>query len=187
MKKFRSFGYIASALALLTILGLVASLKVNVNVKLAPRDLLFGQAGVYATLPFSTGAGVNGKEPVFPSTYTMDTETGVASASLTNSPVYEVTTLRDYARMVNVSFNVTTVPTTSPSMTPIVQETDDGGITWYKVFAQDGSTFAAITTTGAVTGKDFPVYGDLVRVNYSAAAGTGGSLWTFTAASKQAQ
>src|SRR6185437_1356087 len=183
-KRF-SVAQIAASVAVLAMLAFLASVKVNI--KITPRDLAFGQAASYPVLPFSVGSAVNGKQSVFPSSYTIDTQTGTASASLSTSAAYDVTLPRDYARMVAVSFNVTTVPTTSPSMTPIVQQTDDGGITWYKVFAQDGTTFAAITTTGAVAAKDFPVYGDAMRVSYSAAAGTGGSLWTFTTKTNQAQ
>lgn len=171
---------IAAALVLLSML--------HVKVSFSPRDLAFGQANSYAILPYGYGASVNGKPSLIPAPggYTIDTQTTVAAGTLngTNSPIYDVTAVNDRARMVNVSFGVTAVPGTSPSLTPSVQQSDDGGQTWYSVNAQDGTTFAAITATGNVTGKDFPIYGDLLRVHY-VSSGTGN--FTFTDTAKQAQ
>jgi hypothetical protein len=170
----------------LVALALVVASSVRINVRISPRDLAFGQAASYPPLAFSFGANVNGKPSLFPATSVIDTQTAVAAGTLngTNSPVWEVTNPRDFARMVNISFNVTAVPGTSPSLTPTVQQSDDGGISYYTVNAQDGTTFAAITATGAVAGKDFPVYGDLLRIHY-VSSGTGN--FTFTDTAKQAQ
>lgn len=174
--------------AVLAVLVVISMLRVNVrfNVRFAPRDLVFGQASNYALLTYSYGAPVNGKPSVMPNTQVIDTQTTIAAGTLngTNSPAYDVTVINERARMVNVSFNVTAVPGTSPSLTPSVQQSDDGGQNWYAVVAQDGTTFSAITSTGAVTGKDFPIYGDLMRIHY-VSSGTGN--FTFTDTAKQAQ
>ena len=179
-KSIFGFGAIA-----VTILLLLAGIGLNVHVSLNPH-VAWGQASSYQVLTTAFGAGVNGRPSLVPSTQVIDTQTTVAAGTLngTTSPAYDASVPRDYNRMVNVSFNVTAVPGTSPSLTPTVQESDDGGKNWYAVKAQDGSTFAAITTTGAVTGKDFAIYGDLIRVSY-AASGTGN--FTFTDSLTQAQ
>jgi hypothetical protein len=154
--RFSTLAFIVTAVFLF----LVGAANVSVNVSIKPH-VAYGQSASYAFLTYTSGANVNGK----PSSY-------------------EVTALRDEGRMVNVSLNVTAVPGTSPSLTPTVQQSDDGGVTWYQVYSQQGTTFAAITSTGAVAGLDFPLYGDLLRVHY-ASSGTGN--FTFTDTAKQAQ
>lgn len=153
---------------------------------LTPAGRVLGQAASFTVLQFTTGSPVNGKPTFVISTQVVDTQTAVAAGTLngTNSPAYDVSVVKEAGRMVNVSFNVTAVPGTSPSLTPSVQQSDDGGQTWYGVNAQDGTTFSAITSTGAVTGKDFPLYGELVRIHY-VSSGTGN--FTFTDTAKQAQ
>lgn len=181
MKKAKYVAYAVLAVAVLALLGTV---KINVKFHVTPRDLAWSQAASsYAILPTTTGAGMNGKETIFPSTTVLQTVTTVAAGTLngTTSAVYDISLPKDWARMVNISLNVTAVPGTSPSLTPTVKQSDDGGITFYKVFAQDGSSFSAITSTGAVTGKDFPCYGDLMEISY-AASGTGNFTFTVSAA-----
>lgn len=166
--------------------GAVAVLTAVLLLALTPMGRVFGQSASYAFLQYVYGANVNGKPTFVISSQVVDTQTTVAAGTLngTNSPFYDVSVEKEAGRMVNISFNVTAVPGTSPSLTPTVQQSDDGGQTWYNVNAQDGTTFAAITSTGAVTGKDFPLYGELLRVHY-AASGTGN--FTFTDTAKQAQ
>lgn len=156
------------------------------GVYFAPVQKVFAQAASFVVLQFTAGATVNGKPTFVISTQTVDTQTTVAAGTLngTNSPAYDDSFVKEAGRMVNISFNVTAVPGTSPSLTPSVQQSDDGGQTWYTVNAQDGTTFSAISTTGAVTGKDFPLYGELVRIHY-VSSGTGN--FTFTDTAKQAQ
>jgi len=176
------FGFGAIAVAVLLLL---AGVGLNIHVSLNPH-VAWGQATSYPIVSFAYGAGVNGRPSMMPNTQVIDTQTTVAAGTLngTNSPAYDITVLNERGRMINVSFNVTAVPGTSPSLTPSVQQSDDGGQNWYTVNAQDGTTFAAITATGAVTGKDFPSYGDLMRVHY-VSSGTGN--FTFTDTAKQAQ
>lgn len=170
----------------LTLFAIVTSFSVKVNVKFAPRDLAFGQAASYQYVTMATGVPVNGKISVVPTTQTLDTQTTVAAGTLngTNSPVYDVSQLNERARMINIGFGVTAVPGTSPSLTPSVQESDDGGQNWYQVYSQQGTTFSAVTTVSTVTGLDFPIYGDLLRVHY-VSSGTGN--FTFTDNAKQSQ
>lgn len=184
MQTKSKLGKYAAIAGLLGLLAFFASTKVNV--KFAPRDLAFGQTATLPYLGVTVGAPVNGKISLIPTTQTLDTQTTVAAGTLngTNSPAYDCSQLNERARMINISFNVTAVPGTSPSLTPTFQESDDGQITWYTVNAQDGSNFAAITSTGAVTGKDFPIYGDACRIHY-VSSGTGN--FTFTDSGKQAQ
>lgn len=166
--------------------GAVAVIVAALLFSLAPVRRAMAQAASFAVLQFSSGATVNGKPTFVISTQVVDTQTTVAAGTLngTNSPAYDVSYVKEAGRMVNISFNVTAVPGTSPSLTPTVQQSDDGGATWYNVNAQDGTTFTAITTTGSVTGKDFPLYGELLRVHY-ASSGTGN--FSFTDTAKQAQ
>lgn len=180
----KTFKAVVGALFVLAILAVLASVKIDV--RLSPRDLAFGQAASYQVMAVSPGAGVNGRPSIFVTTQQIDSVSGVAAGTLngTFSPVYDVSQINERARMIGISFNVTAVPGTSPSLTPKVQQSDDGGKTWYQVFAQDGSTFSAITATGAVANKDFPVYGDILRISYTS-SGTGN--FTFTDSAQQAQ
>jgi|SRR6185437_5474447 len=166
--------------------GAVAAIAAALLLLLSPVRRTMAQSASYIRLGFTTGAPVNGKPTFVISTQVVDTVSAVAAGTLntTNSPAYDISTVKEAGRMVNVSFNVTAVPGTSPSLTPTVQQSDDGGVTWYTVNAQDGTTFSAITATGAVTGKDFPLYGELLRIHY-AASGTGN--FSFTDTAKQAQ
>jgi len=169
------------------LIAAVGLILLAIGFGVTPRTpVVYGDSAVYSPLPSTYGVAVNGKQSLYPSTSVIDTETSVASGSLTASPVYAVNLLKSYNRMVNVSFSVTTVPSSGPSMTPVVKESDDGGVTFYTVKANDGTTFAAIASTGAVTGKNFPLFGDLIEVSYGSAAGTGAN-WTFTVTTKQAQ
>ena len=177
MKLFRSRGYLH---------GAVAALAVALLLLVSPVHRALAQSASYIYLNYAYGANVNGRPTFVISTQVVDTQTTVAAGTLngTNSPAYDVSAPKEAGRMVNVSFNVTAVPGTSPSLTPSVQQSDDGGGSWYTVNAQDGTTFSAITSTGAVTGKDFPLYGELLRVHY-VSSGTGN--FTFTDTAKQAQ
>lgn len=144
-----------------------------------------GQSASYVVLGYTVGAPVNGRPSFIPTTQTVDSQ-NVLAASLVNSTTYDISTLKESGRMVNIGFTVTTVPSSSPSMTPQIQQSDDGGQNWYLTNAQDGTTFAAITATGTVAGKDFPLYGDLLRIHYASATGTGANF-NFTSTAKQAQ
>lgn len=166
--------------------GAVAAMAALLLLVCTPMGRVLAQQATFVYLGYGFGANVNGRPTFVISTQVVDTQTAVAAGTLngTNSPAYDVSAPKEAGRMANISFNVTAVPGTSPSLTPTVQQSDDGGVTWYNVNAQDGTTFAAITSTGAVTGKDFPLYGELLRVHY-AASGTGN--FTFTDTAKQAQ
>lgn len=162
-------------------LALVLS-AVGLKVKIGTSEV-FAQSASYPYLSVTNGAAVNGKPSVIPTSQVIQTVTTVAAGTLngSTSTVYDVSQINERARMVNISFNFTAVPGTSPSCTPTVKESDDGGVTWYKVFSQQATSFAAVTSTGAVTGLDFPVYGDLLEISY-AASGTGNFTFTATAA-----
>lgn len=166
--------------------GAVAIFAVALLLLSIPRVRVMAQSASYPFLQYAFGANVNGKPTFVISSQVVDTQSVVAAGTLngTNSASYDVSAVKEAGRMVNISFNVTAVPGTSPSLTPSVQQSDDGGQTWYNVNAQDGSVFSAITTTGAVGGKDFPLYGELLRIHY-AASGTGN--FSFTDTAKQAQ
>jgi hypothetical protein len=187
MKTRRSyFGFAAIAVAILLAL---AGIGLNVHVSLNPR-VAWGQASSYPVIGFLYGPTVNGRPSLYPSAAQfIDTKTTALSSAFTAgfSPAQEMTQLNERARMLAISFNVTAVPSTSPSFTPIVQESDDGGLSWYKVFAQDGSTFAVINSISTVAAKDFPLYGDLVRISYGTVAGTTGTGWSFTVQVDQAK
>jgi hypothetical protein len=169
------------------VLGIAAMSSLRFDVRVSPRDLAFGQASSYPGLPYAFGPNVNGKPTLAPTAATIDTQTAVAAGTLngTNSTMtYDITPLRDFGRMINISLNVTAVPGTSPSLTPSVQQSDNGGQSWYTVDSQLATTFTTVTATGSVTGLDFPVYGDLLRIHY-VSSGTGN--FTFTVSATYAQ
>lgn len=167
--------------------GAVAAIAVLLLLVITPLGRkVMAQSATYLYISYTYGANVNGKPSFVISSQTVDTQTAVAAGTLngTNSPAYDVSAVKDASRMVNISFNVTAVPGTSPSLTPTVQQSDDGGKTWYQIYSQQGTTFSAITSTGAVSGLDFPLYGELLRIHY-ASSGTGN--FTFTDTAEQAQ
>lgn len=142
-------------------------------------------ASWYPGLPTTTGVTGDGIFIKYPATSTMDTQN---VASPVTSQIYSTHSLSQTSKMVNIGFSVTTLPSSgSPSFTPAVYESDDGGISFYKVYAQDGTTFSAITSTGTVTGKDFPIHGDLIEIQYGSITAGSGANFVFTATAKQAQ
>jgi hypothetical protein len=140
-------------------------------------------ASGYPPLPSVSSTTPDGVYISYPATSVMDSQNVLAPV---DSQIYGVHEFSPSNKMVNVSFTVTTVPSSSPSMTPQVMESDDGGQTFYQVYAQDGSTFAAITSAGSVAGKDFPIHGDLIKIHYANQTGSGANF-QFTATAAQAQ
>ena len=151
-------------------------------------DAAFAQAGSYPAIASSPGAAVNGKPSVFPATTTLDSETSQTTAAMSNytTQLFDVTSLNERARMLGISFTCTLVPSSGPSLTPIVQQSDDGGITFYQVYSQTGASFAAMTSTAGLANLDFPIYGDIVRLKYTSVAGSGAN-WSFAATATQAK
>jgi len=194
----KSLGLVVIAAAL--VIGVFAGIGVRVssdpfvihrvlsNLNRAFSDVAFAQANSYPVIVPTPGASVNGKPSVFPSTTVLDSETSQTTASLSNkfTQAFDVTAINERARMVGISFTCTLVPSSGPSLTPVVEQSDDGGITFYAVDSQAGTTFAAMTSTAGLANLDFPIYGDIVLLKYTSVAGTGAN-WSFTATATQAK
>src|ERR1700689_2457942 len=80
----------------------------------------------YPPLPSVSSTTSDGVYITYPASSTMDSQSTVTPV---DSQIYSVHKFSLNGKMVNISFSVTTVPSSSPSMTPQVEESDDGGIT----------------------------------------------------------